>query len=278
VIPPSVLAACFGTPIVAGGVRAEPIAGGTGAATATVERLSADTGRGPVTVVAKTLRPLASGRHAAGAGDPAHWAYWRREALAYASGLLPAGPGLRAPRCYAVAGDTVYLEDVPDHPEDVATAAARLTEWQARTPIPDAAWLARDQLAQRIAVSVLDWAAAGLDPALARIWARRHELLGQIADAPTVVSHGDFHGGQIRAVGEDTVVLDWGTFGVAPAGADHAHLALSAVADLSAALPGPAKPGYRVTLLLTGASRAHWMAAHGVPIPPGYVDLISSLV
>ena len=280
VIPSSVAAAYFGpgrTPPVEAVVR-QPLGEGTGAATASVERLSADTDRGRITVVAKTLRPLTSGRHAAGAADPAHWAYWRREALAYASGLLPAGPALRAPRCYGVVGDTVYLEDVPDSPQDVAIAAEHLTEWQARTPVPDTRWLARDQLAQRIAVYDLDWTAAGLDKKLAGIWANRHTLLDELAGLPTVASHGDFHCGQIRSVGEGTVVLDWATFGVAPAGSDHAHLALSAVADLGDRLPGPAKPGYRTTLLLTGASRAHWMAARGIPLPDGYADLLSSMV
>lgn len=35
--------------------------------------------------------------------NPAHWNYWRREPLAYQSGLLAALPaGLKAPRCYAI--------------------------------------------------------------------------------------------------------------------------------------------------------------------------------
>jgi hypothetical protein len=280
VIPSSVAAAYFGTGRTPSleSVTRQPLGEGTGAATASVVRLSADTDYGRITVVAKTLRPLASGRHAAGAADPAHWAYWRREALAYASGLLPAGPALRAPRCYGVVRDTVYLEDVPDIPQFAGIAAERLTEWQARTPVPDRRWLARNQLAQRIAVSDLDWTAAGLDKKLAGIWARRHALLDDLAGVPTVVSHGDFHCGQIKSAGEGTVVLDWGTFGTAPAGTDHAHLALSVVADLSDRLPDPAKPGYRTTLLLTGASRAHWMATRGIPLPDGYADLLSSMV
>lgn len=257
-------------------VRAEPIAGGTGAATGSVTRLSGRTPNGPFSVVAKQLRPVRTGRHTGGAADPAHWAYWRREALAYASGLLPAGPGLRAPRCYGVVADTVYLEDVPAQPEDTATASARLADWQARTPIPDTPWLARDQLAQRIAVSDLDLSAVDLGPALQRIWARRHDLLAGLAYATPAVSHGDFHLGQLSAAGESTVALDWGTFGIAAAGADHAHLALSAVTDLYADLEPRARPGYRATLALTGASRAHWMAMRGIALPDGYRDLVTA--
>jgi hypothetical protein len=161
-------------------------------------------------------------------------------------------------------------------------AARHLTEWQERTALPDAGWLARNQLAQRIAVSELDWDGVDLDPGVrrlgARIWARRRDLLAELAYAPQADSHGDFHSGQIRAVGEDTVALDWGTYGIAPAGADHAHLALSIVADLSTVVPDPGRPGYRITLLLTGASRAHWMASRGIALPPGYTDLLSAFV
>lgn len=112
---------------------------------------------------------------------------------------------------------------------------------------------------------------------LRRIWARRRDLLDDLESAPQVVSHGDFHLGQLSAAGESTIALDWGTFGIAPAGADHAHLALSAVADLYADLPPAARPGYRVTLMLTGASRAHWMACRGITAPHGYVDLVTEM-
>jgi hypothetical protein len=72
---------------------------GTGAATASLARVSLfvrspDGGERPPTLVRKTSRPLKTGRHAYGSEDPRHWAYWRREAEAYSSPLLPRGPGL----------------------------------------------------------------------------------------------------------------------------------------------------------------------------------------
>lgn len=54
------------------------------------------------------------------ARDPTSWNYWKREALAFQSGLLADLPGaLRAPRCYAVqedGGDRVWLwlEDIQE--------------------------------------------------------------------------------------------------------------------------------------------------------------------
>lgn len=255
-IPATVLTALFGAPVAVEELYAEAMPG-TGAATASVVRLRGLTAGGPFSVVAKRLRPAASGWHAAGASDAAHWAYWRREALAYASGLLPTGPGLRAPRCLAVVGDVVYLEDVPPHPEDLATASQRLTAWQARTPIPDVPWLAAGQLAQRIAVTDLDWSAVDLDPALERIWARRHDLLAGLAAAPKAVSHGDFHLGQLSAAGESTIVVDWATFGIAAAGADHAH---------------PVPPGVRGDSLRSGGHQRPADAA--APAVMAYVQVV----
>src|SRR5437870_2488650 len=55
-------------------------------------------------VVLKVLRHQAGGSPSWRSGaDEKHWYYWRREALAYSSGLLArlAGP-LRAPGCYGI--------------------------------------------------------------------------------------------------------------------------------------------------------------------------------
>ncbi|NUR88912.1 MAG: aminoglycoside phosphotransferase family protein, partial [Nonomuraea sp.] len=115
----------------------EPITGSSGAATGAVVRLR----RGDRTMVVKSFRPVTSGRHVEAARDPRHFAYWRREPLAYASGLLPSGP-FRAPRCYAVTDEAVYLEDVQGKPESPEVAARRLARGQGQTAIPDVPWLA----------------------------------------------------------------------------------------------------------------------------------------
>jgi hypothetical protein len=287
-IPTSVIEAVVGrVGAVAVACSAQPITTGTGPATAAVTRL---TGRArsrgqehAFTLIRKEFRPLATGRHAAAATDERHWAYWRREPLAYASQLLPAGPGLAAPRCYGVVGDALYLQDVAGPAESPAVAAGRLGAWQANTPAPELSWLAGHQLAQRVAAGDLDWAAVDADARLAAIWSRRHELLAALRPVPRVLSHGDYHLGHLVAAGASTVVLDWATLGVAPVGADLAHLALSVLDDLVpdylAGLHNrfdarAVQLGYRVTLALTGASRVHWMLSRGVPVPDRYADFV----
>jgi len=101
-MPPDVIAG-LGPDIASANVVAEePIGLGTGAATGGVARLTvrlaSSRGTRQLTILRKRLVPFMAGRHAEGAMDPRHWAYWRREAEAYMAGLLPEGPGLRAPR------------------------------------------------------------------------------------------------------------------------------------------------------------------------------------
>ena len=288
-IPASVLAALSGDPRgCPARVEAEELSGGTGAATGGVCRLRGEieTGDGcrrTFRVIAKTVRPLTEGRHAAHAADPQHWAYWRREPLAYGSGVLPSGPGLRAPRCYGVAGSTVFMEDVPACTEDPHVAAARLGQWHASSGIPDLPWLTADQLGQRLAVSVLDWSAVRPDRRAALLWDARAELVGRLSALPRVLSHGDFGSGNLRRHAGDTVVLDWATLGSAPVGADLAYLALDTLTDLTSdylsGLGGrhPAADalfGYRATLALVGSSRIHWMLAAGHRVPAGYLDFV----
>jgi len=59
--------------------------------------------------VLKVVRPPHGTRHEAAAREPRHWAYWKREPLAYGSGLLAGlsdlpGGGLAPPRCLLVDG------------------------------------------------------------------------------------------------------------------------------------------------------------------------------
>lgn len=274
-VPPWVVAAAAGAGSVVTGCTVEPISGGTGRATAGVQRLTFQAGSQAFTVIRKEF--------ARNDVQQGHWSWWRRELLAYESGLLPMGPGLKAPRLLGVDGDAVFLQPVAGPAERPELAAERLASWQAATEIPDVPWLSGHQLAQRVAAKQLDWSLVDADPELPRIWARRDDLLDVLGAVPNVLSHGDFHPGHLFAAGADTVVLDWGTFGVAPVGADLAHLALGTLRDQ---LPfylkgsvgrfaiGDVITGYRVTLALTGVSRVHWMLVHGVPLPRDYVRFV----
>lgn len=300
-IPAVVLGRLSGVPgAEATDCTATAVEGSLGAVTGQIVRLSgtwAATGRRETfSLIRKSFRPLTSGRHAVAAREPGHWAYWRREALAYASGVLPTGPGLRAPKCFGVVDDVVYLEDVDGKPESPVLAAARLGRWQATAAIPAVPWLSGHQLAQRVAASTLDWSAVDADPRMPAVWHRRAELLDRLAGLPKTLSHGDFHTANLLAADGDTVAVDWSSFGLAPPGSDLAHLLL---ASLERVLTDPSHVGaltdayldglcgrftadevetcLRVTVALTGASRVHWMLTGGHPVPSGYVDFVAAM-
>ena len=118
------------------------VTGNLGVATASVERVTgvvrSGAGEQRFSLIRKAFQPVRSGRHTESASDPRHWAYWRREPLAYASGLLinPLGAGLVAPYCYDIIDDVVYLADVGGPPEQTDVAAHRLGAWQVTAPIP----------------------------------------------------------------------------------------------------------------------------------------------
>lgn len=265
----------------------EPLFGGTGPANKGVARLQFTVQDGRelrrVDVVCKTLKPVAGGRHATLAGDQRHWAYWRREADAYGSGLLPSGPGLRAPVCFVVDGDDIYLEYLDGPSPSAASAADSIARWQVGiSPELDRPWLARDQLGQRLAVTELDWSSVEADPRVVELWARRESHLETLANVPLVRSHGDFSLGNLRQVDTDVVAFDWASFGWEPIGFDLAHLALTSGLDprpaYRAATPyWPAADidqGFCCCLALIGSSRVHWMLTAAVDVPSWYADFL----
>lgn len=264
---------------------------GTGAASGEVELVTAMLrGSRAVRLIRKTFTPLASGPHAEASRRLDHWAYWRRELTAYQSGALPTGPDLRAPRFYGVVDDVLYIEYVGEQQPTAGVAATALGRWHRADHLADHLdkhpWLARHQLAQRIAVSDLDWSAVDLDRRLRGIWDRRGRHLDDLRALPWSITHGDFSTGNLRVDGEGIVALDWATVGVSPVGFDIAHLALATLDEslftryvdgLSGRFDVEAvRVGYRVSVGLVGASRAHWMASRSIPLPLGYIDFVSA--
>ena len=286
-LPEAVLAALYAEGELAN-VSEEPIRRGTGAATGDVVAISGVVrtagGDSPFKIVRKTVAPLREGPHAALAGDPRHWAYSRREVEAYASGLLPTGPGLRAPRCLAVVGGQVFLEAVDGDAPSVDQAAAHLARWQVEYEKSlDRPWLVMDQLGQRLQVTELDWTSVGADERVVRLWERRHALYEGLRRLPIVRSHGDFSIGNLVADGSDTVAVDWATLGWEPLGFDLAHLALSTGTDPTGAYhaAAPSKvalddlmSGFGAATAIIGASRVHWMLSRGIDVPAWYVDFL----
>lgn len=147
-------------------LSAVDVHGSTGKATAGVSRLqgTARLASGavlPWNLTVKTLR--APGPTDEDAHRPQHWTYWRREAVAYESALLPRhDQGLERVECFGVFADgqqggvavalrTVCTDTVWDL-DRFAHAARLLGRWQAGWMGRPSAieWLARDQLRQRI--------------------------------------------------------------------------------------------------------------------------------
>jgi hypothetical protein len=194
--------------------------------------------------------------------DPTHRNYWKREWLAYGSGLLDALPGeLRAPRMLLAteAADDecwIWMEDVEGRPgaqwriDDYDSVAFDLGSMQAayasgRSVLPSQPWLSRlwlrgwvDTLGIQIAVLDADamWepaplAAMGeLRPRLRAVWEAREELLSIVENAPQTVVHLDFWPTNLIAADDGTTVaIDWSQVGIGAVGQDLDQLILDPV-------------------------------------------------
>jgi hypothetical protein len=170
--------------------------------------------------------------------------YWRREPLAYTSGLLGRLEPLRAPRCRLCAERpdgtvALWLEDAGTHPawtvdrfRRIACDVGRMQGKAAAAP-PDEPWLSRGWF--RV---YLDLRARWIDgyrdgpyaDEVARIWSRREEILARIDAAPQTFCHFDFYPANL--FGEDeTVVIDWAYCGLGALGIDVGNLVPDAVFD-----------------------------------------------
>lgn len=284
-VPDAVWLSAGVDPVGVAHVDVVPFHDGTGAASGRVELITAELpGTVAQRLIRKTFEPLHTGPHAAGSQSPDHWSYWRRELIAYPSGILPQGPALRAPRLFGVADDALYIEYVGERPATTEEAASSVGRWHRRDHTPNQPWLANDQLAQRIAVTRLDWSAVEVDRRLPALWDQRHDWLSQVDALPRCITHGDFSTGNLRVDRSGVIALDWATLGLSPVGFDLAHLALATQDEslLPIYLDGltgrfraaDVELGYRITVCLVGASRAHWMVSRSLPLPAGYTDFI----
>jgi hypothetical protein len=198
-------------------------------------------------------------------GEPeGHWYYWRREALAYASGLLTGLPGLlRAPRCLGVferPDGTIglWLEDLSgaasaaswslDNYRAAAFALGQAQGGAAATHLPAQPWLARNWLRRYVerresSVAELDdeqaWhvplvthhLAPDLGEEIRNIWMERERLLAVVESGPQTLCHLDLHPANLFAVGGDTVIIDWAFVGIGGMGEDAGNLIVDAVLD-----------------------------------------------
>jgi hypothetical protein len=227
---------------------------------------------GEWSVILKVLRHGGGGSPLWQSGEEeSHWYYWRREALAYSSGLLGAFSGdLRAPQCLGVfdrhdGSVAIWLEDL-GHTQPASawgldryrSAARALGQGQGRTHAhaggSTGPWLAQHFLRRFVErrgsfLSVLDKPAAWDHPLVrehlpadtaaeaAAIWHEREALLSAIESAPLCLCHNDLHPANLFADGRTTVLIDWGFLGAGHAGEDVGNLTFDAILDFFVA-PG----------------------------------------
>lgn len=191
--------------------------------------------------------------------DPGHWNYWKREALAYTSGLTSAyaDAGITAPDLLGTAdlddgSIALWLTSVSGtpgtswKPEDFGAFARRLGQAQASWTgrIPDKPWLSRRWLAaylDRTPVWVkweVDWEhplaqiwPADVRSALARLWASRDEALAHAETAPQTLAHLDVWIMNLVGGADGFTLLDWAFTGIGGLGEDPANLIVDSVTD-----------------------------------------------
>src|SRR3954452_649473 len=209
-------------------------------------------------------------RHGTGATPDGLWGadaeehgrnYWKREWLAFDSGLLEHLPGrLRAPRTLLTTQRTpdecwIWLEDVAGRTgrslrlDDFPTISYALGTTQGayaagRAALPPHLWLSRDWLRGWVDACAhfldeLDDDARWDDPLLdavrplrrrvAALWQAREELLSITGAAPQTITHWDFWPANIYAADADVVAIDWSQIGISGVSHDLDQLTLDTV-------------------------------------------------
>jgi hypothetical protein len=194
--------------------------------------------------------------------EPTHRNYWKREWLAYSSGMLDTLPGeLRAPRTLLATEPAedecwIWMEDVEGRPgadweiDDYDSAAFDLATTQAayasgRSILPPDPWLSHEWLRGWVealdgqidaidddALWKEDWQAPmdALRPRVREFWGARKELLAVVESAPQTVVHCDLWPTNLIAADDGTTVaLDWSQVGIGSIAQDLDQLTLDPV-------------------------------------------------
>jgi hypothetical protein len=238
----------------------QSIAGATGGIFMVHGIAVAGEGQRAWSVVLKLLRQPAEGDPV-----PVHdWSYWKREALAYQSGLLQHLPGqLTVPRCYGVyeyaGGVRLWIEHIVEPAPKMWTldhyhlAAQHLGMFNGAfvttARLPDYTWLTKGFFRSIFASGawwtsfldpntsinawqqelVRDWYPEPLQRRTIAVWEAREQLIDLIEHLPQTFCHLDAHRRNLmRRVNPDgtcvTVAIDWALAGYGQLGADAAML------------------------------------------------------
>ncbi len=197
--------------------------------------------------------------------DPDHWYYWRREVLAYRSGLPGSFVGgLRGPDCLGIferadGAVALWLEDAGRGTpgtswalEPYERAARHLGHAQGalarERPLRSEPWFTRhwlrDYLSQRdrqmgLLADDSAWAwplvrdnlSRSLAGPLLRMRDDQALFLDALESLPRTVCHFDLHPANLFAVGEETVLIDWAFVGVGALAEDPGVLVTDSVLD-----------------------------------------------
>ncbi len=194
-----------------------------------------------------------------GSNDPNEWNYWKREALAYASGVLDVlPPGVSAPKCYGVTQDdlhrtTIFLEEITDDHADwgldqygeAAQCLGRFNgAYLAGRPIPEHPWLMPGRVANWLdgAYDALSRLPEGMDePVMATwlggdrlertmaLWRRRESLQAALGALPRCFCHHDAFRRNLMlrdgpVCSTNLVGIDWSMLGPGAVGEELAPL------------------------------------------------------
>jgi aminoglycoside phosphotransferase (APT) family kinase protein len=214
--------------------------------------------------------------------DPAHAAYWRREAEVASAIDVVDGPGLVPAPFGPVEEDdeglTVWSQETVGQPPNGLFVARALGRFAGAT-YDAPPWAARRLLQDRLAMAEErgGWRTLARTPladVTDRLWQRRASWLQRCAEGPLGRVHGDaVPANFLTSRGEDVVAVDWQSFGVGPVGSDLGYYALSSREEFDVLLEafvggvGPAadvesiRRAARVAAVYSVISRAEWALA-----------------
>jgi hypothetical protein len=171
--------------------------------------------------------------------------YWRREAEAYASGLLTRlAPPLRAPDCHGCVDRddgtvALWLEDVRlppasswelDRYRSLAFQFGRAQGELAQDP-PREEWLSRRWLRAYLDLREDDIARHGSGRTF-ELWQQRERVLERIEASPQTFVHLDFYPTNFFGDEHETVVIDWAYCGLGAVGEDAGNLVPDTLLDV----------------------------------------------